>query len=725
MSELTFAEPQRVNTPKAAAKETVLSERRETNPLEPTTLQQWQLDTLTGTFAEPRIGYDFSRVAAFTGLERQNRPLLHTPIMVQQSPKSDAAGSAPCPYCPEADSTEVPGPTEPEAEAASPTESTEPMAEPPTPGTESVPTPAFGSEPVSEAVAPGETPASALIVEDSAEELGPGQMKKSDFLARLRAEVSRTVDAAIAETGRDTEGCPYLEHWFDFYQRQDSAHVERAIRRYAPETSRAATAGEYIPIITERARRSAEIWARTGEITGIPEGLPMGVPGMELLGSVGRLFSGIGSMFFKARDGGARRPDEPRAIQDELGEGQPLDSGVRSRMESAFRMDFAHVRAHTDATASGLSTRMNARAFTVGDHVAFGANEYKPGTLVGDALIAHELAHVVQQSGGNAHSSAQMKGCDTNYNLLEDDADKSSVGAVASLWGDTKGALAGIARDAMPRLRSGLRLQCCGGSKPVSQTPGTTVSASTCRPTLQNPQWDVSSRPRIGVVGNACAMELSGRGPTSGSSLGQNGMEFRGSAQVAPNCPGRLFFTQYVNQRNIDFVACVDNIVVCQHGSFSWGIDKFRRIPDLHGTNVATMAPQAAAIPLRFGDSPGHPDLNEPPTLVRFCMASEFVTYIVYEGENQAPAPLGWMHWRFNATAWRGNGTCPAPAPATGCSGWQVDGLGEKLGDSFGGGGSPPVPLDLTQPVVTAADVPLADCPDHTCPVPSTGGGGK
>ena len=477
MSELTFAEPQRVNTPPAVAKETVSLERRETNPLEMTTLQQWRLDTLTGTFAEPRFNYDFSRVAAFTGLEQQKRPLLHTPVMVQRSPKNEDAGSAPCPYCPEADSTEILEPAETEAEIASSTETTGPMTEPSTPRSESAPATAPGSEPGSEAAAE-ETPASALIIEDSAEELGPGQMKKSDFLGRLRAEVSRTVDAAIAKTGRDTEGCPYLEHWFDFYNRQDSAHVERAIRRYAPETASVTTAHEYIPIIAERVRQAAEVWARTGEITGVPEGLPMGMPGMGLLGSVGRLFPGIGGIFFKARNGSTRRPDDPRAIQAELGKGQPLDSGVRSRMESAFGMDFAQVRAHTDTTASGLSTRMNARAFTVGEHVAFGADEFKPGTLVGDALIAHELAHVVQQGGGDAPSSTQMKGSDTNYNLLEDDADKSAVGVVVSLRGGAKGMVTDIPQNAIPRLRSGLRLQRCGAKQTPTAKPPAEIKNS-------------------------------------------------------------------------------------------------------------------------------------------------------------------------------------------------------------------------------------------------------
>jgi len=84
--------------------------------------------------------------------------------------------------------------------------------------------------------------------------------------------------------------------------------------------------------------------------------------------------------------------------------------------------------------------------------------------MVGDAIIAHELAHVVQQ-GGSASAVAPMSIGGAGYSALEEDADMSAVGAVASLWGGAKGRLKDIARNAGPRLRSGLRLQRCPGNK--------------------------------------------------------------------------------------------------------------------------------------------------------------------------------------------------------------------------------------------------------------------
>ena len=164
-------------------------------------------------------------------------------------------------------------------------------------------------------------------------------------------------------------------------------------------------------------------------------------------------------MLFKGREGGAREGEDPQTVQSQLSSGHSLDGGVKSRMESAFGMSFSNVRIHTDATAQGLSDSLNARAFTIGGDIAFGSGEYQPGTPIGDALIAHELAHVVQQGGSS--SSAPMQKGGAEYNTLEEDADVSAVGAVASMWSGAKGALKDIGKNAMPRMRSGLGLQRC------------------------------------------------------------------------------------------------------------------------------------------------------------------------------------------------------------------------------------------------------------------------
>jgi hypothetical protein len=94
--------------------------------------------------------------------------------------------------------------------------------------------------------------------------------------------------------------------------------------------------------------------------------------------------------------------------------------------------------------------------------VAFAGGEYQPGTLIGDALIAHELAHVVQQGGGSPSGGAQTKDASLGEDSrLEQDADRSAVGAVVSAWTGANKGLANIGANALPRLTSGLRLSRC------------------------------------------------------------------------------------------------------------------------------------------------------------------------------------------------------------------------------------------------------------------------
>jgi hypothetical protein len=192
---------------------------------------------------------------------------------------------------------------------------------------------------------------------------------------------------------------------------------------------------------------------------------------------VGKALSSVGSMLFKRHEGAEAEPaEDPAAVRAQLGSGHALDGATRRRMQSAFGVDFAGVRVHTDARARELSEGMQARAFTVGSDIAFGGDEYQPGTPVGDALIAHELAHVVQQGGDNAAGGAQHKGGGA-YGSLEEDADRSAVGAVVKLWTDARGDLSQLGHNALPRLRSGLRLQGCNwGSAPKQADQGIDLS---------------------------------------------------------------------------------------------------------------------------------------------------------------------------------------------------------------------------------------------------------
>ncbi|NTV63526.1 MAG: DUF4157 domain-containing protein [Oscillochloris sp.] len=86
-------------------------------------------------------------------------------------------------------------------------------------------------------------------------------------------------------------------------------------------------------------------------------------------------------------------------IQQARGGGQALDGGVGIQMERAFGADFSGVRVHTGNQADALNQTLSARAFTVGQDIFFRDGEYSPGSASGRELLAHELTHVVQQTG--------------------------------------------------------------------------------------------------------------------------------------------------------------------------------------------------------------------------------------------------------------------------------------------------------------------------------------
>jgi hypothetical protein len=83
-----------------------------------------------------------------------------------------------------------------------------------------------------------------------------------------------------------------------------------------------------------------------------------------------------------------------------LSGGRALAADVRGFFEPRFGHDFGHVRIHTDSRAAEAAGALAARAFTIGSDVAFAPGEYRPHSHEGRRLLAHELAHVIQQSGG-------------------------------------------------------------------------------------------------------------------------------------------------------------------------------------------------------------------------------------------------------------------------------------------------------------------------------------
>ena len=89
--------------------------------------------------------------------------------------------------------------------------------------------------------------------------------------------------------------------------------------------------------------------------------------------------------------------------------GHRLPANTRARMQSHFGHDFSRVRVHHDGKAAESARAVNARAYTVGRDIVFGAGAYAPLSAPGSRLLAHELAHVVQQERGGSGTCAEER----------------------------------------------------------------------------------------------------------------------------------------------------------------------------------------------------------------------------------------------------------------------------------------------------------------------------
>ena len=102
------------------------------------------------------------------------------------------------------------------------------------------------------------------------------------------------------------------------------------------------------------------------------------------------------------------------------GSGQPLPEPTRSFMESRFGQDFSEVRVHADGDAAQLNRELGAQAFTHGQDVYFGAGKYGLHSNAGKRLLAHELTHVVQQTGCvQQHTNQQSEETGNSSNPIE------------------------------------------------------------------------------------------------------------------------------------------------------------------------------------------------------------------------------------------------------------------------------------------------------------------
>jgi Domain of unknown function (DUF4157) len=154
--------------------------------------------------------------------------------------------------------------------------------------------------------------------------------------------------------------------------------------------------------------------------------------------------------------------EAPPIVQEVLrSPGQPLDTTSRAFMEPRFGHDFSQVRVHADEQAAESASSVNALAYTVGNHVAFGRGQYQPQSSVGQRLMAHELVHVVQQRTHGVETATWL-GKSTAGEAQEAEADRAADAAVRGTSVPSIGRATGAAiqrkvemRDVGPRDQSG------------------------------------------------------------------------------------------------------------------------------------------------------------------------------------------------------------------------------------------------------------------------------
>jgi hypothetical protein len=263
------------------------------------------------------------------------------------------------------------------------------------------------------------------------------------FLEALDAAIVATSTEELRRLGRSTDGCPLLEQWRPRIRAMTPPQLESLIRRWLGGERQIHSRREYIPLISARLARSIRFWGVTGGIDG---------------------------------------PFES---------GQPLDVSTAARMADALGRDLSNVRIHTDAVSASAASRMNARAFTIGNDIAFAHGEYRPGTIIGDALLAHELAHASQQE------TAEGSPTTVEDAALEDDADQSALYVLLrSLPKSVRGVARGLRKNAMTRLKSPLTLQRCSKAECTVSHPencGTYKQWLSTMPVTAAPEGDLTA----------------------------------------------------------------------------------------------------------------------------------------------------------------------------------------------------------------------------------------
>ena len=157
----------------------------------------------------------------------------------------------------------------------------------------------------------------------------------------------------------------------------------------------------------------------------------------ETMLAIQRAYGNRATQLLTDRSGGHQTPeagvlgsDLSGAIERSRGGGQPLAAPIRGPLEQSFQSEFGAVRVHTDARADTFNHAVQAKAFTLGHDIYFSKDNYNPGTASGKKLLAHELTHVVQQTGTRAPAVQRKPDDPTNGKQFKAADPKGQVAAL-------------------------------------------------------------------------------------------------------------------------------------------------------------------------------------------------------------------------------------------------------------------------------------------------------
>jgi hypothetical protein len=188
--------------------------------------------------------------------------------------------------------------------------------------------------------------------------------------------------------------------------------------------------------------------------------------------------------------------------------GSALPAGARGQFESSLGADLAGVRVHTGGDSAAAADQLGARAFTTGQDIHFGAGQYRPDEPYGMHLLAHEVAHTVQQGagGGGAQHKLEVSAPD---DPLEREADRAADAMVSGAAASVSAGSAAAAR----KVHRSEAVAPTSADNPTGAPPPTTGGAAASagpRPMLRmgsrGPEVEELQR-ALASAGHACAVD--------------------------------------------------------------------------------------------------------------------------------------------------------------------------------------------------------------------------